>query len=185
MTSALAFDLQVATPYITSSPATLSQCEAFQVLVWLVGMPMPDYLRELPHVARDVPDAVDGDGGGASLPRGFGKLCLPGALAGLGLDVGASPLSAPSDSKPAGGRSRPQGSVAAYLDEDTSAAVGDEDIKKQPKEQFDFFPLTVDVEERTYAAGKIPGSFFRREGRPRPGHPRLPPDRPAAAPVVR
>ena len=30
----------------------------------------------------------------------------------------------------------------------------------------DFFPLTVDVEERMYAAGKIPGSFFRREGRP-------------------
>jgi polyribonucleotide nucleotidyltransferase len=37
---------------------------------------------------------------------------------------------------------------------------------KQPKEQFDFFPLTVDVEERMYAAGRIPGSFFRREGRP-------------------
>ncbi|MBE0975247.1 polyribonucleotide nucleotidyltransferase, partial [Escherichia coli] len=31
---------------------------------------------------------------------------------------------------------------------------------------FDFFPLTVDVEERMYAAGRIPGSFFRREGRP-------------------
>ena len=37
---------------------------------------------------------------------------------------------------------------------------------KQPKEHFDFFPLTVDVEERMYAAGRIPGSFFRREGRP-------------------
>ena len=37
---------------------------------------------------------------------------------------------------------------------------------KSPKDQFDFFPLTVDVEERMYAAGKIPGSFFRREGRP-------------------
>ena len=35
-----------------------------------------------------------------------------------------------------------------------------------PKEHFDFFPLTVDVEERMYAAGRIPGSFFRREGRP-------------------
>ena len=35
-----------------------------------------------------------------------------------------------------------------------------------PKEQLDFFPLTVDVEERMYAAGRIPGSFFRREGRP-------------------
>src|SRR3982750_1843864 len=38
--------------------------------------------------------------------------------------------------------------------------------RKQPKEQFAFFPLTVDVEERMYAAGRIPGSFFRREGRP-------------------
>jgi len=38
--------------------------------------------------------------------------------------------------------------------------------QKNPKDQFDFFPLTVDVEERMYAAGKIPGSFFRREGRP-------------------
>lgn len=37
---------------------------------------------------------------------------------------------------------------------------------KKPKDQLDFFPLTVDVEERQYAAYKIPGSFFRREGRP-------------------
>jgi polyribonucleotide nucleotidyltransferase len=37
---------------------------------------------------------------------------------------------------------------------------------KHPKEQLDFFPLTIDVEERMYAAGRIPGSFFRREGRP-------------------
>ena len=37
---------------------------------------------------------------------------------------------------------------------------------KAPKDHFDFFPLTIDVEERMYAAGKIPGSFFRREGRP-------------------
>jgi len=37
---------------------------------------------------------------------------------------------------------------------------------RNPKEHFDFFPLTVDVEERMYAAGRIPGSFFRREGRP-------------------
>ncbi len=36
----------------------------------------------------------------------------------------------------------------------------------QPREGIDFFPLTVDYEERLYAAGKIPGSFFRREGRP-------------------
>jgi polyribonucleotide nucleotidyltransferase len=37
---------------------------------------------------------------------------------------------------------------------------------KNPKDQFDFFPLTVDVEERMYSVGRIPGSFFRREGRP-------------------
>lgn len=57
------------------------------------------------------------------------------------------------------------GAVAAYLDEETmllsTTAVG-----KNPREGFDFFPLTVDIEERQYAAGKIPGSFFRREGRP-------------------
>src|SRR5438105_6131559 len=36
----------------------------------------------------------------------------------------------------------------------------------KPREGIDFFPLTIDVEERMYAAGKIPGGFFRREGRP-------------------
>ena len=36
----------------------------------------------------------------------------------------------------------------------------------EPREGIDFFPLTIDYEERLYAAGKIPGSFFRREGRP-------------------
>ncbi|MFZ4515198.1 MAG: polyribonucleotide nucleotidyltransferase [Acidimicrobiia bacterium] len=39
-------------------------------------------------------------------------------------------------------------------------------VTSKPREGTDFFPLTVDVEERMYAAGKIPGSFFRREGRP-------------------
>jgi polyribonucleotide nucleotidyltransferase len=58
-----------------------------------------------------------------------------------------------------------QGSVAAYLDEETML-LSATSISKGTKEQFDFFPLTVDVEERAYAAGKIPGSFFRREGRP-------------------
>ena len=37
---------------------------------------------------------------------------------------------------------------------------------KSGAEGRDFFPLTVDYQERTYAAGKIPGGFFRREGRP-------------------
>jgi polyribonucleotide nucleotidyltransferase len=39
-------------------------------------------------------------------------------------------------------------------------------VTSAPREGIDFFPLTVDVEERMYAAGKIPGGFFRREGRP-------------------
>jgi polyribonucleotide nucleotidyltransferase len=39
-------------------------------------------------------------------------------------------------------------------------------VSSNPREGIDFFPLTIDVEERAYAAGKIPGSFFRREGRP-------------------
>ena len=57
------------------------------------------------------------------------------------------------------------GAVAAYLDEDTML-LSTTTAGKSPREGFDFFPLTVDVEERMYAAGKIPGSFFRREGRP-------------------
>src|SRR3954465_3651678 len=57
------------------------------------------------------------------------------------------------------------GSVAACLDDDTML-LSATTAGKHPKEQFDFFPLTVDVEERMYAAGRIPGSFFRREGRP-------------------
>ena len=58
-----------------------------------------------------------------------------------------------------------QGAVAAYLDEETMLLCATS-AGKHPKDNFDFFPLTVDVEERSYAAGKIPGSFFRREGRP-------------------
>ena len=57
------------------------------------------------------------------------------------------------------------GSAVAYLDEGTML-LSATTASKNPKDQFDFFPLTVDVEERMYAAGRIPGSFFRREGRP-------------------
>lgn len=57
------------------------------------------------------------------------------------------------------------GSVSAYLDDDTML-LSATTAGKHPKDQFDFFPLTIDVEERMYAAGRIPGSFFRREGRP-------------------
>jgi polyribonucleotide nucleotidyltransferase len=58
-----------------------------------------------------------------------------------------------------------QGSAAAYIDEETML-LSATSASKQPKDNFDFFPLTIDVEERMYAAGRIPGSFFRREGRP-------------------
>src|ERR1700761_6289419 len=57
------------------------------------------------------------------------------------------------------------GAAVAYLDDETML-LSATTASKNPKEQFDFFPLTVDVEERMYAAGRIPGSFFRREGRP-------------------
>lgn len=57
------------------------------------------------------------------------------------------------------------GAVAAYLDDETML-LSATSASKNPKDHFDFFPLTIDVEERMYAAGRIPGSFFRREGRP-------------------
>ncbi|MBM9433681.1 polyribonucleotide nucleotidyltransferase [Flaviflexus equikiangi] len=57
------------------------------------------------------------------------------------------------------------GSTMAYLDGET-AILSATAVSKAPKDHFDFFPLTVDVEERAYAAGRIPGSFFRREARP-------------------
>src|SRR5688500_3989999 len=57
-----------------------------------------------------------------------------------------------------------QGAVVARLGETMVLATANAD--KGVREGIDFFPLTVDVEERMYAAGKIPGSFFRREGRP-------------------
>ncbi len=57
------------------------------------------------------------------------------------------------------------GSAVVYLDDETML-LSATTASKAPKESFDFFPLTVDVEERMYAVGRIPGSFFRREGRP-------------------
>jgi polyribonucleotide nucleotidyltransferase len=57
------------------------------------------------------------------------------------------------------------GAAMVYIDDDT-ALLSATTAGKHPREGFDFFPLTVDVEERMYAAGRIPGSFFRREGRP-------------------
>ncbi len=60
------------------------------------------------------------------------------------------------------------GSAAVYLDGDTML-LSATTAQKNPRDAIDFFPLTVDVEERMYAAGRIPGSFFRREGRPSEG----------------
>ncbi|GAA4795549.1 MULTISPECIES: polyribonucleotide nucleotidyltransferase [Rothia] len=57
------------------------------------------------------------------------------------------------------------GSALVTIDDETTLLSATA-IGKNPREGFDFFPLTVDVEERMYAAGKIPGGFFRREGRP-------------------
>ena len=60
------------------------------------------------------------------------------------------------------------GSATVFLDEDTML-LSATTAGSKPRDAIDFFPLTVDVEERMYAAGKIPGSFFRREGRPSEG----------------
>src|SRR5947209_20317736 len=57
-----------------------------------------------------------------------------------------------------------QGAVVAQIGETVVLATAN--AASGVREGIDFFPLTVDVEERMYAAGKIPGSFFRREGRP-------------------
>ncbi len=57
------------------------------------------------------------------------------------------------------------GAAAVYLDGDTML-LSATTAQKTPRESIDFFPLTVDVEEKMYAVGRIPGSFFRREGRP-------------------
>ncbi|NYI72251.1 polyribonucleotide nucleotidyltransferase [Naumannella cuiyingiana] len=60
------------------------------------------------------------------------------------------------------------GSATVYLDDETML-LSATTASNKPRESIDFFPLTVDVEERMYAAGRIPGSFFRREGRPSEG----------------
>ena len=63
------------------------------------------------------------------------------------------------------------GKYAGLADGAVMASLGETKIlvtataSSQPRDGIDFFPLTVDIEERAYAAGKIPGSFFRREGR--------------------
>jgi len=64
------------------------------------------------------------------------------------------------------------GRIARQADGAVLATYGDTAVlctvvfNKQPKAGIDFFPLTVNYQEKTFAAGKIPGGFFKREGRP-------------------
>ncbi|MCZ7570194.1 MAG: polyribonucleotide nucleotidyltransferase [Ardenticatenaceae bacterium] len=64
------------------------------------------------------------------------------------------------------------GNLASLADGAVTVRMGDSMVlvtavaSKEPREGISFFPLTVDFEERLYAAGRIPGSYFRREGRP-------------------
>ena len=64
------------------------------------------------------------------------------------------------------GKLAPQagGSVTVHMND--SIVFASTTMSSNTREGIDFFPLSVDYEERMYAGGKIPGSFFRREGRP-------------------
>jgi polyribonucleotide nucleotidyltransferase len=64
------------------------------------------------------------------------------------------------------GRLARQAAGSAIVSLDDTIVLSATTVSRQPREHLDFLPLTVDVEERMYAAGRIPGSFFRREGRP-------------------
>jgi polyribonucleotide nucleotidyltransferase len=64
------------------------------------------------------------------------------------------------------GRVAEQAGGAVLLRYGDTVVLGTATASETPREGIDFFPLTVDVEERMYAAGKIPGGFIKREGRP-------------------
>ncbi|MBI3246943.1 MAG: polyribonucleotide nucleotidyltransferase [Deltaproteobacteria bacterium] len=64
------------------------------------------------------------------------------------------------------GRMAKQAGGAAVVSYGETVALVTAVANKEPREGTDFFPLTVDYQERTFAAGKIPGGFFKREGRP-------------------
>ena len=61
------------------------------------------------------------------------------------------------------------GAATVYLEDDDTMVLSATTAQNRPRDAIDFFPLTVDVEERMYAAGRIRRSFFRREGRPSEG----------------
>ena len=65
----------------------------------------------------------------------------------------------------AGDLARQAGGAVVIRQGDTMVLVT-ATMAKEAREGIDFFPLTVDYREKTYAAGKIPGSFFKREARP-------------------
>ena len=64
------------------------------------------------------------------------------------------------------GKVAKQADGAAYVSYGDTVVLVTACASKEPREGMDFFPLTVDYRENTYAAGKIPGGFFKREGRP-------------------
>lgn len=64
------------------------------------------------------------------------------------------------------GRVAKQAGGAVWLQCGGTVVLATAVAAKEPKEEQDFFPLTVDYRERLYAAGKIPGGYFKREGRP-------------------
>jgi len=64
------------------------------------------------------------------------------------------------------GRIARQADAAVYAQYGETSVLATVVAAKQPKPGVDFFPLTVNYQEKTYAAGKIPGGYFKREGRP-------------------
>src|SRR6201988_2136791 len=64
------------------------------------------------------------------------------------------------------GRVAEQANGAVVIRQGDSVVLSTVVMSKEPREGIDFFPLTCDYEEKLYAAGKIPGAFMRREGRP-------------------
>src|SRR5699024_6262581 len=70
---------------------------------------------------------------------------------------------------PGTGMMASQATAAVMVSMDDAAVFVTGVGQKKARPGQDFFPLTVNYQERTYAAGRIPGSFFRREGRPSEG----------------
>ena len=84
------------------------------------------------------------------------------------------------------GRIARQADAAVYAQYGETSVLATVVAAKAPKPGVDFFPLTVNYQEKTYAAGKIPGGFFKREGRPSEKETLdLPPHRPADPSAVR